>query len=254
MLRDWQIQVRMIDFEEDVDNNRDVFFFEVIGKLCNMIDADFSIVEDGGGAISNIFEAKIQDDLEEFFDCITENKHSYCITAVNTGLCVPFVWHIEKGKTTFEETCEFIDAYGNNCTLDSRSILITGFADGEQIFALPVKKMIENEEGDSDGCGQITRISSIFEYLFDHDEEVEAYNCSEYLRNPCVSGYYGEENGFLLDKDGKPVTSVKYFDHSDPDEDGYIYYPVPASDLEDGYGEDYFTEEAVEKWKKKLGL
>ena len=253
MLQDWQIQVRMLDFEDNVERNREIFFCEVIEKLCNMFDAEFSVVEDGGGAISNIFEAKIQDDLEEFFDCISDNEHNYCITAINTNLCVPYVWHIEKGETTFEETCDFIDAYGNNCFLDSSSLEVKGIAGGENIYALPVKKMIEEEEGDSDGCGRIFKANEILENYFSQ-EEIDTYEFSDYLRTSCVSGYYGEEEGFLLDKNGKPVTSLKDFDHSDPDEDGYIYYPVPASDLEDGYGEDYFTEEAVEKWKKKLGL
>ena len=38
------------------------------------------------------------------------------------------------------------------------------------------------------------------------------------------------------------------------DADGNVFYFVPASDLEDGSGDNPLTPEAVEKWKAKLGL
>ena len=253
MLDDWQIQIRMLDFEDDADNNQEVLFFTV-GKISNMFsysDVNFNIVE--GGAISNIFEAKIQDDLDDFFEGVFDDAHSYCVTAINTGLNTPYVWYIDKGNTTFERDCDFIDAYGNNCTLDSVKIIVTGPDEEETIYALPVKKMIENDDGDSRGCGLIYKSPEIFESLYE-DIEMDILKYSDCLRNPCVSGYSGEKDGYLLDKNGRPITAVKDFDHSDPDDDGYIYYPVPESDLEDECGDSMLTEEAIKKWKAKLGL
>ena len=65
---------------------------------------------------------------------------------------------------------------------------------------------------------------------------------------------YGELGGYLLDKDGQRITALKDFDHSEPDEDGNVYYPVPQSDFVDGDKFKPLTPEATAKWKAKLEL
>ena len=66
--------------------------------------------------------------------------------------------------------------------------------------------------------------------------------CTEYRRDV-----------HLCYRNGNKIKAIKDFDHSEPDEDGNIYYPVPASDVD---GDDYemFTPEACEKWRSRLGL
>ena len=87
-----------------------------------------------------------------------------------------------------------------------------------------------------------------------NDYEIDEF--SELLRAKVPGLLYGKYGDciYLLDKNGNRITDIKDFDHSEPDADGYIYYPVPESDLIDGDPDEMLTPEACEKWRAKLGL
>ena len=73
----------------------------------------------------------------------------------------------------------------------------------------------------------------------------------EYLRctHLATEDYTVDSGGFLLDKKGNKIKSLKDFDHA-VDSDGEIYYRVYKSECD----EDSLSSEASEKWLKKLGL
>ena len=176
-------------------------------------------------------------------------------------------WHCLDFYATEEELQEYcekiqlweyrnyinhIDKYGNRCELDTTRVVVHGTKRSkENIYALPVKKMLETGEG-WDEVGEIYKVPGFYASHYE-EEELETDEFSEFLRAP-AGGSYGENGGYLLDKDGKRITSVKDFDHSEPDEDGNIYYPVPESDLVDDANCEMLTPEACEKWRAKLGL
>ena len=63
-----------------------------------------------------------------------------------------------------------------------------------------------------------------------------------------------EESDYIYAMPVKRMLEQKDFDHTNPDEDGWVYYPVPASDFVDKDPYNKLTPEAQEKWRKKLGL
>lgn len=247
MLCDWQLQVRMLNYGKDKTKEREIVdnVMDELGQLYRPRDgAEFNYVGNGG-IISNIFEAKIQTCLEDYWDDLFDSEHKWFVTAINTELQCPLTWKIENGKTEFKESFCFIDAYGNDCELDSSIIAVYGRPNKKYIYALPVKKMIESACADDYWGGRIYKIPSFFKPAYKNWWGIrEAHN--DFLR--------GDSGVYLLDKQGRKIKSVKHFDHSEPNKDGDILYPVPPSDLEgeDNYG--LLTPEAVEKWKEKLGL
>ena len=252
MLNDWQIQVRMLDYGKNTAEED-----KVLEELTNELDGRFgyagaSFTYNGcGGIISDIFEAKIQSNLDEYWEDFFGTQHSYLVTAINTELETPLTWDID-GDTEFEYMPFFIDAWGNRCEIDTTTIIVYGNENSrEDIYALPVKKMLETGEGWDNG-GRIYKVPEFFEKHYEEDE-LETDEFSEFLRST-AGGTYGENGGYLLDKDGNKITAIKDFDHSEPDEDGNIYYPVPKSDLVDGFDCEMLTPEACEKWRAKLGL
>lgn len=252
MLCDWQIQVCMLDYDDDKEKGKEVLerLLDKLDSRFGVYDASFSLTD--CGIISDIFEAKIQSDLKEYWDDFFAEGHSFFVTAINTQLETPLTWEIENGKSSFDNSTCFIDAWGNRCELDTSRVIVYGTkASKEDIYALPVKKMIETGEGWSDG-GQIFKVPSYFENHYD-EEDLETDEFSDYLHCP-AGGTYGEDGGYLLDKNGNHITTLCDFDHSETDADGNVFYFVPASDLEDGSGDNPLTPEAVEKWKAKLGL
>lgn len=140
-----------------------------------------------------------------------------------------------------------VDVHGNRCELDTTRVRVYGCADGPDVFALPVKKMIEGGKGDGNG-GAIFKIPPCYKGIYEA-EGIETDGFSDELR--C---HAGSADAYLLDKSGKHITAITDFDHSDSDADGAIFYPVPANDLEDGDSYSPLTPEAVAKWKAKLGL
>ena len=158
-----------------------------------------------------------------------------------------FVTGIEKGHVSFEENNVFTDAYGINGFTDSACfVMYKDVRCKEDVFVLPVKKLIETGEG-WDAGSSVCKIPNYF-YKYYRSEDIEI-EFNDYLRagDSC-------HNSYLLDKNGNRITTLLEFDHSEPDEDGYVYYPVPASDLVDGDACNSLTPEAVAKWKAKLGM
>lgn len=252
MLHDWTLQVRMLDYGQDTQKE-DAILNELVCALEShfyIFDVDFTY-NGSGGIISNIFEGKIQSNLEEYWDDFFDSEHSYEVTAINTELDTPLVWHISNGNIKFEYNWCFIDAWGNCCNLDTTIVYINRtYQSGEDIYAIPVKKMLETGIGDGGG---VIKIPEVFKSCYENnDYEIDEF--SELLRAYEASGAHGKNGGYLLDKNGNRITDIKDFDHSEPDADGYIYYPVPESDLIDGDPEEMLTPEACEKWRAKLGL
>ena len=143
-----------------------------------------------------------------------------------------------------------MDENSNRCEVVSTKVIIHGAVTkklGEDVYALPVRKMIESGNGSND-C----YICKIPKYLADtyKEKNLEIDEFNDFLRC-CV--HDGENGLYLLSKSGKRITAVRDFDHSEPDKDGYIYYPVPASDLENPKdGSSPLTKEATAKWKERL--
>lgn len=259
MLHDWTLQVRMLDYGQDTQKE-DAILNELVCALESrfyIFDADF-IYNGSGGIISNIFEGKIQSNLEGYWDDFFDSEHSYEVTAINTELDTPLVWHISNGIIKFEYNSCFIDAWGNRCELDTTCVYINiTYQSGEDIYAIPVKKLLETGEGYCDAGGAI-KIPEVFKSCYENIDygnyEIEEF--SEFLRllDSRAILVFGKNGGYLLDKNGNRITDIKDFDHSEPDADGYIYYPVPESDLIDGIPDEMLTPEACEKWRAKLGL
>lgn len=249
MLHDWTLQVRMLDYGQDTQKE-DAILNELVCALESrfyIFDADFTY-NGSGGIISNIFEGKIQSNLEEYWDDFFDSEHSYEVTAINTELDTPLVWHISNGNIKFEYNCCFIDAWGNCCNLDTTYVFINRtYQSGEDIYALPIKKRLETGKC-CYGEGSVIKIPEVFKSCYEDSDYLEIDEFSELLRAN------GRNGGYLLDKNGNRITDIKDFDHSELDADGYIYYPVPESDLIDGDPDEMLTPEACEKWRAKLGL
>ena len=112
--------------------------------------------------------------------------------------------------------------------------------DGDGVSAIPVQKLLLSE----DGLWEYEQAALIFPCI-----SKSAAKISEYSRIETEAG----ESLFLLDKNGEKVKGVDY-DHSEPDKDGYVYYPVPDSDLKVVGARLYFTEEAKAKWRERLKM
>ena len=254
MLHDWTLQVRMLDYGQDT-KKENAILNELVCALAShfyIFDADFTN-NGSGGIISNIFEGKIQSNLEGYWDDFFDSEHSYEVTAINTELDTPLVWHISNGNIEFEYNCCFIDAWGNCCNLDTTNVFINRtYQSEEDIYAIPVKKILETGNGDGEG---VIKFPEVFKSCYENnDYEIDEF--SELLRAKVPGLLYGKYGDclYLLDKNGNRITDIKDFDHSEPDADGYIYYPVPESDLIDGDPCEMLTPEACEKWRAKLGL
>lgn len=164
------------------------------------------------------------------------------------------------------EYCEFnplnygifhVDALGNRCELDDEGdrIYVVGYGCTDVVTrAYPVKKMLECEDSDLESLIEEMdeqRNSLIFKVpsFFEDNYNVCGYEIDEFSDDLRCDGSFGEKL-YLLDKDGERIKCIKDFDHSEPDAEGNVYYPVPDDDLEDGQ----WTESAKQKWRAKLGL
>lgn len=264
-LNTWQVQVRMLDYGKNkVEEDK------LLEKLTDSLNEFYSCCQAGftyngcGGIISNLFETKIQSDLENYWDNLFDSEHKYFVTAINTALDVPFTWRICGDEVEFDTSTEYVDAWGNACEVDTTTVRVYGIWDEESentnyIYDVPVKRILEQKDFEFEAEDNI-KVPCFFEKHYKNDELLEegvsADVFSNYLRSSALSNPYGDnDSGYLLDKDGKKIFSIKNFDHTNPDDEGWVYYPVPASDFVDG--ESYnvkFTPEAEAKWRKKLGL
>ena len=145
-----------------------------------------------------------------------------------------------------------IDEYGNRCENDTTRVIVYGDKSSKvDILALPVKQILEKKISDLDWGGNIWKFPDYYS-THDREEDMEMDEYNEYLRASAFE-IDGIPAVYLLDKNGNKILSVKDFDHSVPDEDGNIYYPVRHDELVN----DNFctlTPEAEAKWRKKLGL
>jgi hypothetical protein len=235
----------MLDYHDDEEKGNAVLD-GLMGKLKDFVSSSEAAFERTScGVISNLFTPDYDFD-ESFWDDFFDEEHSFFVTAIYTDLGgrYPMTWRIERGCIEFDESSSFVDAHGNRCDQDSTTVEVDGSQDGEDVFAAPVKKMIETSE--TGLAGRIYK-HPLFAKDYYEESDLATDNLGEWLISP-----YDQ---FLLDKAGNRITAVSDFDHSEPDEEGYIYYPVPESDFEDGDGDEgRLTPEAVAKWKAKLGL
>ena len=176
-------------------------------------------------------------------------------------------WHCMDFQATYEDLIgneeefdigaylnyiDHIDEYGNRCENDTTRVIVYGDKSSKvDILALPVKQILEKKISDLDWGGNIWKFPDYYS-THDSEEDMEMDEYNEYLRASAFE-IDGIPAGYLLDKNGNKILSVKDFDHSVPDEDGNIYYPVRHDELVN----DNFctlTPEAEAKWRKKLGL
>ena len=259
-----QVQVRMLDYgknkaEEDKVLEKLAVSLNELYSGCNA-----SFTYNGcGGIISKLFVTNIQHNLENFLDSFSDSGHKYFVTAINTNLDDPLTWRICNGEVEFDSSTDYVDAWGNFCELDTTTVHVYYVWDDESeesdyIYAMPVKRMLEQKDFSFDPDDNM-KVPAFFEKHYQEEDlleegvSVDAF--SDYLRSSTLGNPYEEnDGGYLLDKDGKKIFSLKDFDHTNPDEDGWVYYPVPASDFVDKDPYNKLTPEAQEKWRKKLGL
>ena len=176
-------------------------------------------------------------------------------------------WHCMDFQATYEDLIgneeEFdigaylnyvnhIDEYGNRCENDTTRVIVYGDKSSKvDILALPVKQILEKKISDLDRDGYIWKFPDYYS-THDSEEDMEMDEYNEYLRASAFE-IDGIPAGYLLDKNGNKILSVKDFDHSVPDEDGNIYYPVRRDELVND-NICTLTPEAEAKWRKKLGL
>ena len=166
-----------------------------------------------------------------------------------------------------------VDSFGNVCNitydddtgrkLDEGDVMcVTGLAPSiySKVYLLPVKQILETERFDHEsfieervaaGSDVIAfKVPDFFEDLYDIEgKEIDEF--SDYLR--CL-GSRGEQL-YLLDKEGKRVACLKDVDHSEPDSEGNVYYPIMEGDFEStDDGRRDLSTEVKEKWRSKLGL
>ena len=172
-----------------------------------------------------------------------DGKFWYCIDFDETAER----YQEETGNEWDPRDCAFvnhIDEYGNKCEIDTSRVLVYG---QENIRYLPVKTMLELGEkaGDSPNAFKVpTYMRSVYER-----NDIEMDEFSDNLRLETESGEV-----YLLNKNGKKIKALKDFDHSEKDEDGNVYYPVPSSDLDASTRFETLTKEAEKKWRKILKL
>ena len=249
----WWLEICMIDYYENEAKNKAVMAavlqkiknrFKNAGYTKGQLEAEYTTVP---GGIIVYCDDNIQTCLSYYWDDFFDKEHSYFVTSINGNCDCAYTWKIEKGHVSFEENNVFTDAYGINGFTDSACfVMYKDVRCKEDVFVLPVKKLIETGEG-WDAGSSVCKIPNYF-YKYYRSEDIEI-EFNDYLRagDSC-------HNSYLLDKNGNRITTLLEFDHSEPDEDGYVYYPVPASDLVDGDACNSLTPEAVAKWKAKLGL
>lgn len=176
-------------------------------------------------------------------------------------------WHCMDFQATYEDLIgneeEFdigaylnyvnhIDEYGNRCENDTTRVIVYGDKSSKvDILALPVKQILEKKISNLDWDGYIWKFPDYYS-THDSEEDMEMDEYNEYLRASAFE-IDGIPAGYLLDKNGNKILSVKDFDHSVPDEDGNIYYPVRRDELVND-NICTLTPEAEAKWRKKLGL
>ncbi len=181
--------------------------------------------------------------------CAKGGKLWYCVDFDGTrGVALE-----EYGRDWDARSSEFVkhvDKYGNNCEIKNHKVEVLG--DSQQnIFALPAKKMLKAGSNKAKRLS-IFKIPYYLDAAFDSDGlDSNDFRMGDELR---CSTKDGRGEVFLLDKKGKKIKSISDFDHSEPDKDGDVYYPVPASDLGKGTGVMSLTTDAIAKWKKKLGV
>ena len=249
----WWLEICMVDYYDNEEKNKAVMEsvlqkikkrFKNAGYTEGRLEAEYTIVP---GGIIVFCDDNIQTCLSYYWDDFFDKEHSYFVTSINGNCDEAYTWKIENGHVSYEETNEFIDAYGINGFIDSACFAMSSDVRcKEDVYVLPVKKLLETGEGWDEGSS----VCKIPEYFFRYyrSEGIKA-DFNDYLRsgNRC-------HNTYLLDKNGNRITSLLDFDHSEPDSDGNIYYPVPASDLVDEDECSPLTSEATAKWKAKLGL
>ena len=167
--------------------------------------------------------------------------------------CIDFNETAERYKEETDEEwdprdCAFVnhtDEYGNQCEIDTSRVLVNE----QNLYFIPVKAMLEL--GEKAGDSLLTNAFKIPDYMRCVYEwnDIETDEFSDNLRLETEAGEV-----FLLNKNGKKIKALKDFDHSQKDEDGNVYYPVPASDLDKNTGFETLTKEAEEKWRKILKL
>ena len=176
-------------------------------------------------------------------------------------------WHCMDFQATYEDLIgneeefdigaylnyiDHIDEYGNRCENDTTRVIVYGDKSSKvDILALPVKQILEKKISDLDWGGDIWKFPDYYS-THDSEEDMEMDEYNEYLRASEIE-IDGIPAGYLLDKNGNKILSVKDFDHSVPDEDGNIYYPVRRDELVND-NICTLTPEAEAKWRKKLGL
>ena len=176
-------------------------------------------------------------------------------------------WHCMDFQATYEDLIgneeefdigaygnyvDHIDEYGNRCENDTTRVIVYGDKSSKvDILALPVKQILEKKISHLDWCGDIWKFPDYYS-THDSEEDMEMDEYNEYLRASEIE-IDGIPAGYLLDKNGNKILSVKDFDHSVPDEDGNIYYPVRRDELVND-NICTLTPEAEAKWRKKLGL
>ena len=265
---EWQIHIRMTDYNHtQIQDTRLIEICKKLKERFSSCGADFSVVKNGGGIVSNFFEGGINawedeegipeyaEETENLFDGIFEDEYSYYIVALGTIL-KPAFWKIRAGEVEYVEYEPiYLDAYGNYCESalhDSGQIFVSNQEErSEGILALPVRKMLDPDECD------------------DVYESAEIYRLPKYIQEYLIGrgwngGWFSDnysdslmitDDIYLLDKDGNKITSLLDFDHSEPDEEDNVYYPVTPDELEDVYGRPLeLTAEAKEKWRKRLGM
>lgn len=176
-------------------------------------------------------------------------------------------WHCMDFQATYEDLIgneeefdigaylnyiDHIDEYGNRCENDTTRVIVYGDKSSKvDILALPVKQILEKKISHLDCDGEIWKFPDYYS-THDSEEDMEMDEYNEYLRASAFE-IDGIPAGYLLDKNGNKILSVKDFDHSVPDEDGNIYYPVRRDELVND-NICTLTPEAEAKWRKKLGL
>lgn len=176
-------------------------------------------------------------------------------------------WHCMDFQATYEDLIgneeefdigaylnyvDHIDEYGNRCENDTTRVIVYGDKSSKvDILALPVKQILEKKISDLDCGGEIWKFPDYYS-THDSEEDMEMDEYNEYLRASAFE-IDGIPAGYLLDKNGNKILSVKDFDHSVPDANGNIYYPVRRDELVND-NICTLTPEAEAKWRKKLGL
>lgn len=152
---------------------------------------------------------------------------------------------------------DFMDEFGNFGEFDGTSFMVrtTGFWD-KKTYCYPVQLALADEDS---APRDIEKVPPPYADWWNENHE-NAIGKKDYDKL-----FISDDKGnifFLLDKYGKRIKSLRDFDHSEPDGDGNVFYPVPARDFSRGRPQDCtiiggcggLTKRAVEKWRAKLHL